>query len=90
MLQALHPKYRHTLTLLLFLPTVVSEIGNIVVFHIPFNHFEAGACVLFRECVCYVVDDVQVVSDPLVDVAHRPGQTYTRHEVGLGPQALRS
>ena len=74
------------LTLLLLLPTVVSKIGNIIIFHIPFNHFEAGACVLLRERVCHIVDDVQVVSDSLVDVAHRPGQKQTKHKVGVGPQ----
>ena len=73
--------------MLLLLPTVVSEIGNIIVFHVPFNHFEAGACVLLRERVCHVVNDVQVVGDSPVDVAHRPGQKQTRHKVGLGPQA---
>ena len=76
----------HKPTLLLLLPTVVSKIGNIIVFHIPFNHFEAGACVLLRERVCHIVDDVQVVSDSLVDVAHRPGQKQTKRKVGVGPQ----
>ena len=77
----------HKLTLLLLLPTVVSKIGNIIIFHIPFNHFEAGACVLLGERVCHIVDDVQVVSDSLVDVAHRPGQKQTKCKVGVGPQA---
>lgn len=58
------------LTLLLFLPAVVSEVGDIIVFHIPFNCFEARACVFFREGVCHVVRDIQVVSDSLVDMAH--------------------
>jgi hypothetical protein len=60
--------------LLLFLPAVVSEVGYIIVFHIPFNCFEAGACVLLREGVCHIIDDAQVVSDSPVDVTHRPGQ----------------
>lgn len=77
----------HKLTLLFLLPTVVSKIGNIIIFHIPFNHFEAGACVLLGERVCHIVDDVQVVSDSLVDVAHRPGQKQTKRKVGGGPQA---
>lgn len=75
-----------TLTLLLLLPAVVSEVGNIIIFHVPFNCFQAGTCVLLREGVCYVVDDVEVISDSLVDVAHRPGQKYTRHNVGTGPR----
>lgn len=80
------PHDPHTLTLLLLLPAVVSEVGDIIVFHVPFNCFEAGACVLLREGVCHVVDDIQVVSDSPVDVAHRPGQKYIRHRVGIGPR----
>lgn len=80
------PRNPHALTLLLLLPAVVSEVGDVVVFHVPFNCFEAGACVLLGEGVCHVVDDVQVVSDSPVDVAHRPGRKYIRHKVGPGPQ----
>lgn len=75
------------LTLLLLLPAVVSEVGNIIIFHVPFHCFEAGACVLLGEGVCHVVDDFQVVSDSPVDMTHRPGQEQTRHKVGPGPQA---
>lgn len=80
-----HSTHTHTLTLLLLLPAVVSEIGDVIIFHVPFNCFEAGACVLLREGVCHVVDDIQVVSDSPVDVAHRPGRKYIRHKVGTGP-----
>lgn len=70
------------LTLLLFLPAVVSEVGNIIIFHIPFHGFEAGARVFFGKGVCHIVRDAQVVSDSLVDMAHRPDQKHSRHKVG--------
>lgn len=63
-----------TLTLLLLLPAVVAEVGDIIILHVPFNGFEAGACVFLREGVGHIVEDVQVVSDSPVDKAHRPDQ----------------
>lgn len=76
--------HAHTcaLTLLLFLPAVVSEVGDIIIFHIPFHGFEAGARVFFGKGVCHIVRDAQVVSDSLVDMAHRPDQKHSRHKVG--------
>lgn len=77
-------KHTHALTLLLFLPAVVSEVGDIIIFHIPFHGFEAGARVFFGKGVCHIVRDAQVVSDSLVDMAHRPDQKHSRHKVGSG------
>lgn len=71
--QILGPVQQAFLLLLLF-PAVVLEVCDIVIFHIPFNCFEAGACVFVRDGVGHIVHDVQVVSDSLVDMAHRrPG-----------------
>lgn len=76
--------HAHTcaLTLLLFLPAVVAEVGDIIIFHIPFHGLEAGARVFFGKGVCHIVRDAQVVSDSLVDMAHRPDQKHSRHKVG--------
>lgn len=46
-----------TLTLLLLLPAVVAEVGDIIILHVPFNGFEAGACVFLREGVGHIVED---------------------------------
>lgn len=77
------------LTLLLLLPAVVTQIGDIIVLHIPLHGLEVGARVLAGECVGHVVADSQVVRDAFVDVAHRPGRTQDRHRVGFGTWGLR-